>query len=67
MVTSLSKRFSNDNKIYSHYKYPCSSMPSLLIMDLKYMLKSVNTMVGEFIEFICKIVDLFRIKEFVRS
>ena len=32
-------------------------MPSLLIMDLKYMLKSVNTMVGEFIEFMCKIVD----------
>jgi hypothetical protein len=31
--------FLNDNKIYSPLEYPCSSVPSLIIMDLKYMLK----------------------------
>lgn len=31
--------FSNDNKIYSPLEYPCPSVPSLIIMNLKYMLK----------------------------
>ena len=31
--------FSNDNKIYSHLEYPCPSVPSLIIMNLKYMLE----------------------------
>ena len=37
--------FSNDNKIYSPLEYPCSSVPTSNIMDLKYMLKTVNTKV----------------------
>ena len=31
--------FSNDNKIYSPLEYPCPSVPSLIVMNLKYMLE----------------------------
>ena len=50
--------FSNDNKIYSLLEYPCSSVPASFIIDLKYMLKSVNTMVGEFIEFVEIVMEI---------
>ena len=30
--------FLNDNKIYSPLEHPCPSVPSLIIMNLKYML-----------------------------
>ena len=37
--------FLNDNKIYSLLEYPCFSVPASYNMDLKYMLKTVNTKV----------------------
>jgi hypothetical protein len=30
--------FLNDNKIYSPLEHPCPSVPSLIVMNLKYML-----------------------------
>jgi hypothetical protein len=29
----------NDNKIYSPLEHPCPSVPSLIVMNLKYMLE----------------------------
>jgi hypothetical protein len=31
--------FLNDNKIYSPLEHPCPPVPSLIVMNLKYMLK----------------------------
>ena len=48
--------FLNDNKIYSPLEYPCPSVPSLIIMDLKYMLKRSTQRLSD-IHRVCLMVE----------
>lgn len=48
--------FSNDNKIYSPLEYPCPSVSSLIIMDLKYMLKRSTQMLSD-VHRVCLMVE----------
>ena len=47
--------FSNDNKIYSPLEYPCHFVPSLIVMNLKYMLERSTQRLSD-IHRVCLIV-----------
>ena len=49
--------FLNDNIVYSPLVYPCPSVPSLIVMNLKYMLERSTQRLSD-IHRVCLMVEL---------